>query len=131
MTRDCVDPWYFVDIRTNGDVAPCCYRGPAVGNVKVQSLAEIFNGEPVREVRRSLLEGDLDELCGRCNIRAVTRPEHLQKKVADLIERFKIPDDFDAELYLEANPDVAQAGIDAGVHYVRYGKNEGRRLRPA
>ncbi len=129
MTRDCVDPWYFVDIRTNGDVAPCCYRGPAVGNTNAQSLTEIFNGPQIREVRRSLLAGELDELCGRCNIRAVATPGELQQKVGDLIERFKTPQDFDGALYLEANPDVARAGLDAAEHYVKYGKSEGRRLR--
>ena len=131
MTRDCVDPWYFVDIRTNGDVAPCCYRGPAVGNINTQTLPEIFNSDGIREVRRGLLSGDLDELCGRCNIRAVTDPQALQQRVSDLIERFKLPADFDPQQYLAANSDVADAGLDPAAHYVRYGKNEGRLLRPS
>lgn len=33
---------------------------------------------------------------------------------------------FDANAYLEAYPDVAQAGIDPYLHYLRGGKNEGR-----
>ncbi len=41
-----------------------------------------------------------------------------------------LPDDFDAELYLQANPDVARAGVDAAGHYRCYGASEGRRLRP-
>lgn len=130
MTRDCLDPWYMLDIRTNGDVAPCCYRGPAVGNTNTQTLTDIFNGEPIRELRGSLLAGELDQLCGRCNIRAVTTPEKLQRKVAELAAEFKLPDDFDAQQYLLANTDVADAGLDAAQHYIRYGKREGRNLRP-
>jgi hypothetical protein len=38
--------------------------------------------------------------------------------------------EFDPQLYLEANPDVAAAGVDARQHYLQYGKAEGRRLRP-
>lgn len=37
---------------------------------------------------------------------------------------------FDAELYLAANPDVAAAGADAAEHYMQYGQQEKRKLRP-
>jgi hypothetical protein len=37
---------------------------------------------------------------------------------------------FDAVAYLEANPDVALAGVPAEWHYQKYGKSEGRKLRP-
>lgn len=33
---------------------------------------------------------------------------------------------FDTEKYREANPDVAQAGVNALEHYLAYGINEGR-----
>jgi SAM-dependent methyltransferase len=45
------------------------------------------------------------------------------------IER-TVPDDFDAELYLLANPDVRAAGVDARMHFIQYGRREGRKLRP-
>lgn len=37
---------------------------------------------------------------------------------------------FDAGQYLQANPDVAEAGMDPLLHYLLYGRNENRRLRP-
>lgn len=40
-----------------------------------------------------------------------------------------LPDDFDPEAYLQANPDVARAGIDAERHYLSYGHRENRPLR--
>lgn len=36
---------------------------------------------------------------------------------------------FDAEAYLIANPDVAEAGLDALTHYILHGMDEGRQLR--
>lgn len=43
-------------VRYNGDVYPCCQSymldGEPVGNVNRQSLPEIFNGEPMRRMRR-------------------------------------------------------------------------------
>jgi predicted SAM-dependent methyltransferase len=41
-----------------------------------------------------------------------------------------LPADFDAALYLAANPDVADAGVDAVTHYLAFGRGEGRKLRP-
>jgi O-antigen biosynthesis protein len=37
---------------------------------------------------------------------------------------------FDREWYLAVNPDVREAGIDAAVHYLRYGAAEGRNPSP-
>jgi hypothetical protein len=34
--------------------------------------------------------------------------------------------EFDAQRYLQDNPDVARAGVDAWTHYMQYGRNEGR-----
>ena len=34
---------------------------------------------------------------------------------------------FDHEFYLNANPDVASAGIDPLDHYIRWGRHEGRK----
>lgn len=40
-----------------------------------------------------------------------------------------LPYDFDSELYLRINTDVAEAGIEAAVHYVYQGIREGRAYR--
>jgi glycosyltransferase involved in cell wall biosynthesis len=41
----------------------------------------------------------------------------------------RVPAQFDARAYLQANPDVAQAGVDPADHYRRLGWREERRLR--
>jgi hypothetical protein len=41
------------------------------------------------------------------------------------------PEKFDPELYLLANPDVAQSGINPLMHFLMYGRFENRRVRPA
>ncbi|MBV9756724.1 MAG: glycosyltransferase family 2 protein [Alphaproteobacteria bacterium] len=40
-----------------------------------------------------------------------------------------LPDEFDPALYLQANPDVAAAGLDPTWHFVNFGRAEGRPLR--
>ena len=54
------------------------------------------------------------------------------QKVRERVEPLQIalPADFDANLYLQANPDVAAAGTDAKLHYLAFGHREGRKLRP-
>ncbi|WP_233829228.1 phytanoyl-CoA dioxygenase family protein [Paraburkholderia sp. ZP32-5] len=49
------------------------------------------------------------------------------RRIARLAE---LPDGFDAKLYLEANPDVAAAGVDAVDHFIEFGRAEGRALKP-
>jgi len=39
----------------------------------------------------------------------------------------KLPENFDKNAYLDLNPDVAKAGVDAESHYLNYGINEGRK----
>jgi hypothetical protein len=41
------------------------------------------------------------------------------------------PEDFDADLYYAANPDVKNAGMPALQHWLDFGRQEGRALRPA
>lgn len=38
----------------------------------------------------------------------------------------ELPSDFDSAIYLELNPDVAAAGMEAGNHWLRHGQIEGR-----
>ena len=63
---------------------------------------------------------------GRFEGRPLSSAESIQRKA----RLAQLPDGFDAKLYLEANPDVAAAGVDAVDHYVEFGRAEGRPLRP-
>jgi radical SAM protein with 4Fe4S-binding SPASM domain len=64
----CVYPWIVTDIMPNGDVVPCRdYPDYVVGNIKEDSIADIFNGERYRRFRRALKEsGGLFPICARC-----------------------------------------------------------------
>jgi radical SAM protein with 4Fe4S-binding SPASM domain len=59
-------------VKHNGDVYPCCQSymldGDPVGNIGRQPLAEIWNGEPMREMRRLHTSGRAGEIgiCSRC-----------------------------------------------------------------
>ncbi|MDJ0674195.1 MAG: class I SAM-dependent methyltransferase [Calothrix sp. MO_167.B42] len=41
----------------------------------------------------------------------------------------QLPEDFDSKVYLELNPDVAEAGMNARFHYLNYGIEEDRKYK--
>lgn len=59
-------------VRHNGDVYPCCQSymldGAPIGNIARQSLPEIFDGEPMRRMRRLHASGRASEIdiCSKC-----------------------------------------------------------------
>jgi hypothetical protein len=129
LTRDCVDPWTYVEFRVSGDVAPCCVR-LGVGNLAFQSLAAILNGGPIRALRSALLDGALDGTCANCTMRAPTTPAALKEKVLQLLADVTVPPSFEPAAYLQANPDLAAKKIEPLHHFLVHGRFEGRRLLP-
>lgn len=59
---------FYFSLRPNGDVYPCTFLPVKVGNIRKQSLTDIwYNSKVLRELRkRSLLKGE----CGACEYRA-------------------------------------------------------------
>jgi len=127
MTRDCLDPWVYVEFKADGGILPCCVRGP-IGNMGDRSLANIVNGVEIRALRLALLSGRPDEICQARGLRSVITPAVLQSKVGMLIDSIKPPEQFDGESYLDANPDVRAAGEGATRHFLKWGRLEGRPL---
>ncbi len=68
----CYEPWIGFTVLADGTVVPCCndYGGKMpLGDLKTQSLAEVWNGEPMRDLRRRFLgeKPDLDgTICEKC-----------------------------------------------------------------
>ncbi len=65
----CAYPFNSLNIWSNGDVSPCCtFYGKALifGNVKKDSLKDIWNGDKIKTLRQELLNGDLNPVCKIC-----------------------------------------------------------------
>ena len=64
MQRFCEFPWSSMSVQKNGDVVPCPmeYNGDLVlGNVKTESLSEIWNGETYAAFRKMHVNGNFPE----------------------------------------------------------------------
>ncbi|WP_242245385.1 radical SAM/SPASM domain-containing protein [Bacillus cereus group sp. BfR-BA-01400] len=69
--KGCTFPFTSMTIMKDGTVVPCCsdYNGEInLGNVNVNSLDEIWNGETYREFRKDFITNNLseDSVCRRC-----------------------------------------------------------------
>jgi FkbM family methyltransferase len=66
----CYYPWHSVSVLADGRVVPCCrdVNGSLVlGDLRHQSLLEIWKGEKIRELREAFLRRDRDNpLCQSC-----------------------------------------------------------------
>jgi radical SAM protein with 4Fe4S-binding SPASM domain len=66
----CTQPWEYIFVRVNGDVAPCCAlfgsdRAEVMGNLLEQDFATIWHGDRFRSYRRSNADGT-NALCRVC-----------------------------------------------------------------
>ena len=53
-----------------------------------------------------------------------------QQRMNELQEKNQLPKfEFDANVYLELNPDVKEAGVNPYQHYLEFGIKEGRRTQ--
>ncbi len=72
--KACPYPFYNLVVKSNGDVVPCCVAWEdslVVGNVRDQSLLEIWQGDKLARIHRLHLEGRAGELtaCASCDTR--------------------------------------------------------------
>ncbi len=63
----CVSIFSAVEINSNGDMSPCRdYHDFVVGNVKENTITELWNASPYKKFRKSLSEKGLMPVCTRC-----------------------------------------------------------------
>ena len=100
-SKICIHPWSQLNVNPNGDVWPCCHQRSdsiyVLGNYKHQSIDEIYNNQPLKDLRRKMLQGILPkEACAKCieyenlNIKSPRQVAELQpyaKSVHELISK--------------------------------------------
>jgi hypothetical protein len=64
----CIMPWVHLHSWPNGNVYPCCLADSdyPIGNVKDNTLEEIWNSPDLKKIRTELLKGDKPSVCHRC-----------------------------------------------------------------
>lgn len=74
-TDICINPWMSVSIQSNGNVVPCCFNfwdDIIYGNVKYNTLKEIWEGKKVKALRKQHEEKKYSPICSKCYMRSPT-----------------------------------------------------------
>lgn len=77
----CMFPWMHMNVTPLGNVYPCCssdYTAP-FDNIKGKSLADVFNGDKMRQLRLDMLEGKKSSICDYCYKHEETSPFSFRK----------------------------------------------------
>ena len=66
----CMKPWVHFYVSQQATVVPCCItpweKEQALGDINEQSVQEIWNGEPMRQLRLKMLRDEPDKRCWQC-----------------------------------------------------------------
>jgi radical SAM protein with 4Fe4S-binding SPASM domain len=89
LTRDCLDPWNYIEISAGGDIRPCCrfHQLAKLGDSGDTPASTIRNNESFRALRQSLLSGQLQLECQDCHIRKTVTVDVLKRRVATAARR--------------------------------------------
>jgi radical SAM protein with 4Fe4S-binding SPASM domain len=91
LTRNCDDPWTYVEISANGGVRPCCnFQDLANIGDGQANFETIRNNSEFRALRQSLIDGNLSATCQRCNIRKSVTPSFLKAKLRVVARSFTL-----------------------------------------
>ncbi|MCA9773331.1 MAG: SPASM domain-containing protein, partial [Myxococcales bacterium] len=70
LHKPCPLVWRTTYVGVQGDVKPCCFAADdkhlSLGNLREQTIHDIWNGEKYRELRRQHLAGEVPETCAHC-----------------------------------------------------------------
>jgi MoaA/NifB/PqqE/SkfB family radical SAM enzyme len=61
----CIRPFYEFEIDITGNVVVCCtaWLKHSLGNMKKQTIAEIWNGQVAKHIRRKMYRGEWEDIC--------------------------------------------------------------------
>lgn len=71
QTRNCLDPWHFMQIEASGNFLPCCWHSATGFLDSVKKAGNLFNNSAIKSLRWNLLSGNLDSHCTQCPSRGL------------------------------------------------------------
>lgn len=62
----CSEPWSNMNINSSGEVRPCCFNDIVLGDLKKQTIQEIWNGPGYTALRSDMAAGRVPATCATC-----------------------------------------------------------------
>ena len=83
-------PWVHLHVGEFGKVKACCVANIPLGNVNEETLADLWNAEPIRKLRKAFLGGKTDNRCAVCQQQELAGAKSMRQdtweKYEDLID---------------------------------------------
>lgn len=79
-------PWLHLHVDTDGLAKACCNANIVFGDINSKSIDEIWQGEPIRKFRKSLMEGKRDKRCLSCFSKEAAGKSSMR---TETLEKFK------------------------------------------
>ncbi len=54
----CTQPWFNLFLHNSGRIQPCCMNSTSIGNILKHDINDIWNGEKIKQIRKSILARD-------------------------------------------------------------------------
>lgn len=90
----CSVPWVNLEIKSNGDITPCCMtKGIALGNIKDTTMEQAFRSPAMKQLRSDLLAGNNPIECDGCwkvekkNLTSI-RMHNIKRMKKDLLTKY-------------------------------------------
>ena len=100
--RFCPAPWHSLLVNWKGDVTYDSQFARPLGNIKRQSLMDMWNSETACSVRRDFLQGGASPLCIKCDKKELSAGASRRQFFWDIMTPLLKTDQF----HLDAKPDI-------------------------
>ena len=81
----CIIPWTYLELLPSGVVSPCCSNPIFLGNIKEQSIDEIWNSDNMKKLRLEMLKDSLPEECWVCRFEEGHGKKSLREKYNEVL----------------------------------------------
>ncbi len=95
----CLMPWIHLHVGNGGNAQACCVANIPFGNINHQSVDEIWNGEPIQNLRSHFLKGKADNRCYQCIQREKSGAKSIRQETWE--KYGELPLDYNKEILSE------------------------------
>lgn len=86
----CYQPFFHMVIKCDGNVNFCDVFTDTGVNVRDKNLEEVWHGDYMNKVRKSMLDKEIPEYCGKCNPSNTTQRRRYRKEMKSMLEEDEI-----------------------------------------
>ena len=77
----CMMPWVGINIEPNNVIRPCCEFQGSIGNTANNTIAEIWNGDAIKQIRRAMLQHQAVPACQQCYHKESLKRDSLRNSI--------------------------------------------------